>query len=108
MDGRECELLERLVLAQERHVQLIENELENQTQEGAPPSECPNCGKMNPVVTQLRLGAGPVDEFVLVGETHCCNKAVFAVPVQMVIAPNIEAAKEIQEIKKGGMKNGTA
>src|SRR4051812_5452577 len=93
---------ERIAVALERMVEMTKQEIESQGQEGAPPSECPHCGMLNPTMTQLRLGSGPVDDFVLVGETHCCNKTVFAVPVQMVIAPNVEAALEIQSIKKGG------
>ena len=102
MEGRVLELLERGVLALEKQVRIVEEEVQNQGQEGVLPSECPICGKTNPTVTQLRLGSGPVDDFVLVGETHCCDKTVFAVPVQMLIVPNIEAVTDLQSTLKGG------
>lgn len=106
MPGRELELLAKGVTALERIAAAFERE-ESVEIEGVPPSVCPFCETQNPTVTQLGVGVGPVDEFVLVGETHCCNKTVFCVPVQMLIAPNRSALDEIQGAKKGGNHDGS-
>jgi hypothetical protein len=102
MNGREHHLQERGVRALERLVTLFENQAEEQVEDGAPPSVCPFCDTENPIVAETKMGVGPVDEFVLVGETECCNRTVYAVPVQMLIAPTIEIAEAAMKIKKGG------
>jgi hypothetical protein len=102
MGGNSSEFERRVVLALERIAAAFENTEEEVVQEGAPPSVCPFCGTENPTVSQLGIGAGPVDEFVLIGETHCCNRTVYGVPVQMLIAPDRTTVDELQIAKKGG------
>jgi hypothetical protein len=51
---------------------------------------------------------GPVDEYVLVAETECCNRKVYCVPVQMLIAPSVDVALEWTKMKKGGIVNDVA
>jgi hypothetical protein len=110
MDGRERNLLERGVRALERLVALseVQPEIEEQMDGGAPPSVCPFCEQENPSVVELATGVGPVDEYVLVAETECCNKKVFCVPVQMLIAPSVDVALEWTQMKKGGVPHGVA
>jgi hypothetical protein len=108
MNRREAELIERGVKALERlaganeEIIKIANEEKFTVEEGS--STCPYCGKLNPEVTQLGSGgSGPVSEFVLVAETHCCNRTVYCVPVSIQILPN----EAMQQLQKGGNENGS-
>lgn len=97
--------LDRQATAAEMLLKLAEREEMVQVEKG--PSICPNCGSLNFTITQLDGdGSGPIDLFVLRGETHCCNKVVFAVPDGFFVVSNKDEAASILEMKKGGVRSG--
>lgn len=106
MEGRD-DLLERVTVALERSadanqrlIEIAEKEQLVEVEHG--PSLCPGCGKMNPTVTALETdGHGPLDEFVLVAETDCCHRTIYAVPDNFFIVMHRDEAKAIL-IEKGG------
>lgn len=92
--------LDRQATAAEKLLELAERE-EMTVERG--PSICPGCGKLNPTVTQLEGdGSGPLDEFVLKGETHCCNKTVYAIPDAWAVVNHRDEASSLLELQKGG------
>lgn len=98
MEGRTEELANRAVMALERlagaNEEIIRLANEEPIVENGPPV-CPHCGKLNPSVTQLNAGgSGPLNDFQLVGETHCCNRQVYCVPVAIVAFPKQEMAND--------------
>lgn len=107
-EGRETErLLRGAVQALERNAQATEKmlaiaEREQIQMEYAPPL-CPGCGKIDPVVTQLEGdGSGKLSEFVMKGETHCCNRTVYAIPTGFNTTDNMNMVDEIFNHMKGG------
>ena len=67
------------------------------------PSMCPGCGKVNPTVTALSQdGEGPLDDWVFMGETHCCNKTLYAVPFGWHTTVNPDEAAFMLNERKGG------
>lgn len=105
-EGRELEklvrqgvqALERNAKAGERLVEIAEREQIEFQMEPGPPI-CPQCGKSNPTITQLADdGSGPLAQFVLVAETHCCNATIYGVVEgwQLFIRPE-EASDYIRE-----------
>lgn len=99
LEGRVMkELLTQAVDALNRSANATEKMLELASKETATLAEpglpvCPHCGQLNPVVTQLGAGgSGPIADFVLMAETHCCNKTVYAVPLSFDTFVNKEMA----------------
>ena len=109
LKGRELKkLLERAIDALERNATATENMLAIAEQEQlvmtepGPPS-CPHCGKLNPEVTQIRQeGHGPLGDFVMAAETHCCHKVLYAVPIGFDAVPNLELARDILNQRGAG------
>lgn len=109
LEGRELKkLLTQVVKALERSAEATENMLAlataetEATMEPGPPV-CPNCGRVDPVVTQIQEGGeGRLSEFVIVGETHCCNKTVYAVPAGLDTFLHAEMAVAWMNERKGG------
>lgn len=106
MDSRrEEELLERQTIAVERQADAYDKLVDIATREemivAEPgPSICPHCGKLNPTITVLdNDGSGPIDEYLLAAETHCCNRPIFAIPDSWIIAPSQAEAESIMEMK---------
>lgn len=92
--------LDRQATAAEKLLELAEREEMVQVERG--PSVCPNCGALNFTITQLDGdGSGPIDSFVMRGETHCCNRVVLAVPDGWVVVSNPDEAASILELKGG-------
>lgn len=88
LSGRDLKkLLTSAVKALERNAEATEemlkiaNSEQLVTQEPGPPV-CPHCGKVDPEITDVSEsgGSGFLSGFVIVGETHCCNKTLYAVP----------------------------
>jgi hypothetical protein len=72
--------LRRTADATEEMLAMARNEQQSVVFEGGPPI-CPNCGAANPVVTTaMDSGSGPLDQFVMIGEAHCCNRTIYGVP----------------------------
>jgi hypothetical protein len=98
--------LERSAVANEKLLEIAEKE--QFTVEQGPPV-CPHCGVFNPEVTQLfrEEASGPLSEFVMQCETHCCNRPVYCIAVGWDVVPHIEIARELLSMKKGGNHDGT-
>lgn len=67
------------------------------------PSICPNCGTPNPVVTPLadNGGSGKVDSFVLIAETHCCNRTVYGIPREWALVLTEGEVRMLADTKGG-------
>ena len=69
------------------------------------PAICPHCGKLDPVITELQqqgeAGSGPLSEFVIAGETHCCNRVIYAVPVAFDCLPDLNLVADFLKMKGG-------
>lgn len=89
MEGRELDLLDRLVKATERNAEANEKIVELATQERAvgdeiasstPPPFCPHCQALDPPI-QTEGGGGRISEFVLFGRCGFCSKVIFGLSV---------------------------
>lgn len=90
--------LERQATASEKLLELAEREEIVGVEPG--PSVCPNCGALNPEVTPLQDGgSGPLDTFVLMVETHCCNKTMYCIPDAWLIVRHKDEATSLMEMK---------
>jgi hypothetical protein len=98
MVDRIVEALERNAIATEKMLAIAENE-QIQFEQGPP--ICPGCGRPNPTVTQLETGSGPLAEFVMKAETHCCNHVIYAVPVGFSTTLHIENVPGIARMGHG-------
>lgn len=93
--------LERQATAAEKLLELAEREEMVQVESGPP--VCPGCGKLNPIVSQVQAGGdGPLHEFVMKVETHCCNKTMYAFAETWVMAPNLAYFESYIEQRRGG------
>lgn len=98
--GAVINALERTAKAQEDLLELAKDEVVT-IERG--PSICPGCGKPNPEITQLAVdGSGKIDEFVLMAETHCCNKTIYGIPDAWSLVRDKTEAIAFMEMKKGG------
>lgn len=99
-------VLERSAKAQENLLKIVESE--QFTVEQGPPV-CPSCGRMNPTVTEIAVddSSGPLADFVMVAEVHCCNKRIYCVATGWDTFDNVELVKEFMSMKKGGISNGS-
>jgi len=70
------------------------------------PPQCPHCGKLDPEITELgeKGGSGKLSEFVIAGETHCCNRPIYAIPIGFDTTVSLEMVQDIMTMKGG--KNG--
>lgn len=106
--GRDRKMIERAVDALERNAEATEKMLALAQTDVAEMAEvgppvCPHCGRLNPVVTQLGAdGAGPLGDFVMVAETHCCNRTLYAVPHAFDTAISLDLAQALLNERKGG------
>jgi hypothetical protein len=99
--GRLVEALERSADASEKLLSIAEQEQLVMTEPGPP--VCPNCGKVNPTVTQLEAdGAGPLGEFVMVAECHHCNRTIYAVPIGFDTVTTKELAGDVLNQRRAG------
>lgn len=81
-----------LALAKEEQIVMAE----------AGPPVCPHCGALDPMVTETGAGGeGPLSHFVMVGETHCCNKPIYAIAEGWVTVPNQDLAVAYLSTKGG-------
>lgn len=111
MEGRDLKILLRDAVkelrrnadATEKMVELAQAEPTFMIETGPP--VCPHCGRLNPEVTDVGAGgSGPLGDFVMVGETHCCNKTLYAVPIGFETFPQVELAQDALN-RRGGMTN---
>lgn len=107
--GREiAKALEPVVQALERSAKANEDLLTLATQEQIVMAEpgppvCPFCGRLDPEVTQVAAdGDGPLGDFVMAAEAHCCNKVLYAVPLGFDTFTRIEMAQDALTQRKGG------
>lgn len=100
--------MDRLIAAVERNAEATEQMLalakEEQIVMAEPgPPVCPHCGKLDPEVTELDAGgSGQLSDFVMRGETHCCNRILYALPLGWDTTTTPEMAADILTIRKGG------
>lgn len=105
---KERELVERVVVALENGAKAQQDLLEIAKQEQFTieqgPPVCPNCGKLNPTVTQLfrEDASGPLSDFVMEVETHCCNRTVYCLATAWDVVMHVEIIEELLAMRKGG------
>lgn len=104
--GQAVDALERSATANEALLKIAEQEQLVMTEPG--PSICPHCGAVNPTVHLVddSGGSGPLDEFVLVGETECCRKTIYAIPHEFTVVPTRDAAVQLMNDKTYSLKGG--
>ena len=99
LEVRKVEAMERLAIATENMLKLAEREEMVMMEPG--PTQCPGCGVPNPEITQLQAGSsGRIDEYVLIGETKCCNRVIYAVPTSFSAFTEREHALAILNEKR--------
>ena len=110
--GRDRKLIERGIAALERNATATEKmlaiaEQDVQAMAEVGPPVCPHCGRLNPEVTQLSTeGSGPLGDFVMAAEAHCCNRVLYAVPHGWDTAVNLDLAVALQNAAKKGGNGG--
>jgi hypothetical protein len=105
MDDKGGKQLAALVVAVERQATAAEKLLELAEREELVgvepgPSVCPGCGRLNPEITPLQNdGSGPLDNYVLIAETHCCNSTVYCVPDTWSVVTHKDEALSLLHMK---------
>jgi hypothetical protein len=85
-----AEDIKRVVIALERSADANEKLLEIANNEqlilDEGPVVCPHCGAQDPIVTPREEGgSGPLSEFVVIADTNCCARVIYAVPSSYVV-----------------------
>jgi hypothetical protein len=96
--------LERMASAQEELNTLAKDEREvgEQIENQPGPPFCPHCNRIDPIVRTQAEGTGLLSNFVLVMQCSHCSNTFYGLAEGWMIAPDIDAAKELRDAKKGG------
>lgn len=102
--NKAVDALERSATANEQLLELATKEQLVSVEPGPP--VCPWCGRVDPEITETgNGGSGTLSGFIVMGETHCCNHTIIAVPIGFDTFQSVEQAQAVIS-EKGRMTNG--